>query len=1255
MSFSLQPHHAFEPLRAAIHAAYRCDEHARVRALIEAARLSTSAIGRIQTRARDLVQTIRHQRSTAGGVDALMHEFSLSSREGIALMCLAEALLRIPDRATADKLIRDKLASGNWQAHLGRSESLFVNAATWGLVLTGKLVKVHHHEQAGLGAALSRLLERSGEPVIRKGIDAAMRMLGKQFVTGETIDAALLESRKRENKGYRYSYDMLGEAAVGHADAERYFKAYHAAIMAIGEAHRGQGIYRGAGISVKLSALHPRYERAQHAQVMAELLPRVKGLLLLAKQYDLGFAIDAEESDRLELSLDIFEQLALDPCFSGWNGLGIVVQAYQKRAWFVLDWLIQLGRYTNHRWMIRLVKGAYWDSEIKRAQAAGLNDYPVFTRKIHTDVSYLACARKLLNHTDVVYPQFATHNAYTLAAVMEMAGDYRDFEFQCLHGMGETLYDHVVGQAPFYLPCRIYAPVGSHDSLLAYLVRRLLENGANSSFVNRLVNPEVPLNSLLADPIAEADRLNATPHPALPTPSQIYAPRQNAAGVDFSDELVLAHWQSALNTWQTHVWQAYPRLAHSIPQDPVHALSQNAIRNPAAPAEIVGYVRWATPQDLAQALALTTHMGSTLSLTTRAAWLKHMAEQLEQHRTQLLALLVLEAGKTLTNALSEVREAIDFCRYYAQLALEKLHEDCVGVGLVACISPWNFPLAIFVGQIAAALVSGNPVIAKPAEQTPLIADMAIHLFYEAGVPQALLQCLPAHGDIGAALVADARVKAVLFTGSTEVAQQIYQSTARRGNLPLVAETGGQNAMIVDASALPEQVVRDVLESAFDSAGQRCSALRVLCLQEEIAPRVLQLLAEALATRHLGDPRALATDIGPVIDIKAQQTLAATIAALREQSQVLAELPVPAHLHRSGGYFVAPIVVEIPALQHLGQEIFGPVLQVVRYRANELPKLLADIHALGYGLTLGIHSRIDETIDHICQQARVGNIYVNRNMIGAVVGVQPFGGEGLSGTGPKAGGQWYLDRLSLCPTLHAPGLALPLPPMSKHLTATLPPAPPLNGLAPLVKRWASLPVASRVYWLQQVCTHLPHLEGVNATEREHAQQHLLRIVQEATHLFAPQALPSITGEKNTLHLTGRGLVLVLADGLSFVAFLSACTAALAAGNVVIIHSRDPENLAQQSWAAALHAAQLPFAVVYHSAHDLCLSPTIRAIIAPDAPPGLTLQLATRRGAITPLLTPDCYEYFPLHRLAVERCITVNTTAAGGNASLMMLGA
>ncbi|MXP64956.1 trifunctional transcriptional regulator/proline dehydrogenase/L-glutamate gamma-semialdehyde dehydrogenase [Roseomonas sp. M0104] len=1197
-----------DPLRRAITRHARATEAECVARLLPAATLPPAAAAQAAETARQLVEALR-RKGARGGVEGLMQEFALSSQEGVALMCLAEALLRIPDTATRDALIRDKVGDGDWRAHLGHSPSLFVNAAAWGLLVTGRLVSTSSEQ--GLSEALRRLVARCGEPVIRRGVDLAMRMMGEQFVTGQTIGEALARSRRMEARGFRYSYDMLGEAALTAADAARYHTEYERAIHAIGAAAAGRGIHAGPGISIKLSALHPRYARAQQERVMAELLPRLAGLAALAKRYNIGLNVDAEEADRLEFSLDLLEALCADPALAGWNGLGFVVQAYQKRAPFVLDFVIDLARRSGHRLMVRLVKGAYWDSEIKRAQIDGLPDYPVFTRKPHTDVSYLACARKLLDVREAVFPQFATHNAQTLAAVHAMAGpDFTpgDYEFQCLHGMGEPLYEEVVGPDRLNRPCRIYAPVGTHETLLAYLVRRLLENGANSSFVNRIQDPAVPVDALVADPAAQVaamapagEKLGA-PHPRIALPRDLYGPvRANSAGLDLSSEAVLAPLDAALRASAAQPWKAIPLVGGTEGTG-----EARAVRNPAERRDLVGHVVEAggaeVERGLAAAEAATPRWRDTPP-AERAACLLRAADLLEGRMPALLGLVVREAGKSLANAVSEVREAVDFLRYYgAQVRDGFANATHRPLGPVLCISPWNFPLAIFTGQVAAALAAGNPVLAKPAEETPLIAAQAVAILHEAGVPRDALQFLPGDGRVGALLVADARVRGVMFTGSTAVARLIQAELAKRLNpdgtpVPLVAETGGQNALVVDSSALAEQVVGDALLSAFDSAGQRCSALRLLCVQDDVADRTLAMLLAAMAELSVGNPDRLATDVGPVITEEARDGILAHVEAMRRAGRRVHQAPLAEECRH--GSFVPPTVIEIESIVELKREVFGPVLHVLRFRREGLDALVDAVNATGYGLTFGVHSRIDERIAQMTARVQAGNVYVNRNLVGAVVGVQPFGGHGLSGTGPKAGGPLYLRRL-----------------LAAH-----PPASGLPGRAPQPARaWAA--------WLEA------QGEATLAAEA--------RSLLGVTPFGVAIELAGPVGERNLYATEARGAVLCL--GATRQEVLRGVGAALVTGNRAVVAAGCLGDL------AALPADLRPWLREGAEAG-------VQAVLCADGREMLLAQarrLAAAEGPIVALHAPRPEGGFPLDMLVQERATSINTAAAGGNANLMMIG-
>ncbi len=1011
--------------RKRMHNEYLANEQKTVHQLLEFIQGTHDNHDKIHADATTIIETLRHQ-TPPPGLDAFLLEYDLSTHEGIILMCIAEALLRIPDPATVDKLIRDKLTSGDWNKHIEHSESLLVNASTWGLLLTGKII---HLDQEGtnISNGLKRIVAKSSEPIIRSAMKQAMAILGSQFVMGRTIDTALGRTQQNKNPRTLYSFDMLGEAAMTAKDADQFFKAYKHAIEQLANHSKQEDLYARDSISVKLSALHPRYQLSQQSRVLTELRSRLFELALLAKKHQLCITIDAEESERLELSLDLFESVYMDPALAGWSGLGLAVQAYQKRAHAVINWLIHLSKQNGKRIPVRLVKGAYWDSEIKRSQELGLIDYPVFTRKHHTDLSYQVCAHTLLAHREYIYPQFATHNAYTIAYILNHTNDASSFEFQRLHGMGDALYraviEHFKDQT---VNCRIYAPVGGHKELLPYLVRRLLENGANTSFINQIQDKKIPIKKVIRDPVEQTLHYKASPHPNIPLPRQLFAPtRLNSPGYHLHDENTLTEFAMYLKQLDQKEWVAQPIIGNTnINKNPTQA---QMIHAPYDRNKIIGQVSFADKNEIALAIdtaSLAQQGWAQTKVAYRCTLLDQYADLLEKEFQHCLALLMLEAGKTLADAVAEVREAIDFCRYYAYQAKLSLSQpqklkgptgernllSLSGRGPFLCISPWNFPLAIFLGQISAALVCGNTVLAKPARQTPLIAAFAIDLAHQAGIPKTVLQCLPGEGHIiGETLIRDERIKGVAFTGSTDTAHTIHKTIAGRsgGIIPFIAETGGQNTMIVDSSALPEQVVSDVINSAFNSAGQRCSALRVLYLQEDIADKVINLLKGAMAELQVGDPRFYATDIGPVIDDNARKKLLAHIRLMQQQAKSIYSIPLPASCDK--GYYVPPSVFEISHINELKEEVFGPILHIIRYRANDLNVVISDINNTGYGLTLGIHSRIESTVEKIIAQTHIGNIYVNRNMVGAVVGVQPFGGEGLSGTGPKAGGPYYLQR------------------------------------------------------------------------------------------------------------------------------------------------------------------------------------------------------------------------------------------------------
>jgi RHH-type proline utilization regulon transcriptional repressor/proline dehydrogenase/delta 1-pyrroline-5-carboxylate dehydrogenase len=994
-------------------ASYSPDDGVIAAKLLADARLSAAQEQRIDGTASRLIEAIRRRDDRLGGVEDMLREFALSTKEGLALMVLAEALLRVPDSHTADHFIEDKLGEGDFVHHETKSSAFLVNASAWALGLSARVIQPGETPEGTIG----RLVKRLGAPAVRAATRQAMRLMGSHFVLGETIEAALARAAPQAATGSRYSFDMLGEGARTADDAARYFDAYATAIAAIGQAAGNRPLPDRPGISVKLSALHPRFEAISRGRVMAELVPRLVDLARRAKTFDLNFTVDAEEADRLELSLDVIAAAARDASLGGWDGFGLAIQAYQKRAGAVIDYADDLAKALGRRLMVRLVKGAYWDTEIKRAQERGLGGYPVFTRKAMTDLNYIACARRLLALRPRLFPQFATHNALTVATLLALAGDDGGFEFQRLHGMGEALYERLAEDRPD-LACRTYAPVGSHRDLLAYLVRRLLENGANSSFVALAADDAVPVARLLRRPAEIIGSPERARHPNIPLPREMLQPqRLNSRGIEFGEHAALERLLIDIAGETARVMAA-------------PLIDGRAIDGPSRPVQspidgaAIGSVIEATPTQAAQAIASARagfrRWGATAA-RARAKLLETTADLLEQRAARFIALLQCEGGKTLDDALSEVREAIDFCRYYAAQGSKLFGEDEAmpgptgesnvlrlrGRGVFVAISPWNFPLAIFLGQVAAALMAGNCVVAKPAEQTPLIASEAIRLLHEAGVPASALHLLPGDGRVGAALVGHGDIAGVVFTGSTEVARAINRALAAKDGpiVPLIAETGGINAMIVDATALPEQVADDVVTSAFRSAGQRCSALRLLFVQDDVADRMIEMIAGAASELALGDPRDIATHVGPVIDAEAKQRLDAHIARMTKAARVHVAGRAPA------GNYVAPHLFELKDARELTEEVFGPILHVVRYRADQSARVLAAIEGSGYGLTLGIHSRIDDTVETVTERLQVGNVYINRNMIGAVVGVQPFGGYGLSGTGPKAGGPHYLARFA----------------------------------------------------------------------------------------------------------------------------------------------------------------------------------------------------------------------------------------------------
>jgi RHH-type transcriptional regulator, proline utilization regulon repressor / proline dehydrogenase / delta 1-pyrroline-5-carboxylate dehydrogenase len=1137
--------------RKDIQALHLAREQSCLDRLSERADFSPDLRSRSKQRAVDLVRAIRAD-SNPGLMEVFLAEYGLSTDEGVALMCLAEALLRVPDATTMDALIEDKIAPSAWGAHLGRSSSSLVNASTWALMLTGKVLK--DGEGEGIAATLHGAVKRLGEPVIRTAVGRAIREMGHQFVLGRTIDEAVSRGRKLAARGFTFSYDMLGEAALTADDARTYFDAYAAAIQELAGQCKSQDVRENPGISVKLSALHPRYEVGQKTRVMRELVPTTRKLARMAAKAGMGFNIDAEEADRLDLSLDVIEAVLRDPDLAGWDGFGVVVQAYGKRAGAVLDWLNALAEELDRKIMVRLVKGAYWDTEIKRAQVEGLAGFPVFTQKSATDISYILCAQKLLAMKDRIYPQFATHNAHSVAAILEMADDKSAFEFQRLQGMGESLHNLV--QSGENTRCRIYAPVGTHQDLLAYLVRRLLENGANSSFVNQIVDEDVPPDVVAADPF-DAGLKGAS---VIARPSDIYGhERQNSRGWDLHDGVDLAEIEAARSGFQHSSWQAGPLISGAL--SPTETLE---VFNPADGSDKLGEGALASEIDVETALSGARDWTDT-SPAHRQKILSSAADLFEENHGELFAILCREAGKTAADAISELREAVDFLRFYG---LEGKKQPMPPRGLFACISPWNFPLAIFTGQIAAALAAGNGVLAKPAEPTAITAFLAVQLLHKAGVPRDVLQFLPGRGSIvGARLTSDNRIDGVCFTGSTTTAQTINKAMASglAPDAPLIAETGGLNAMIVDSTALPEQAIKDIIASAFQSAGQRCSALRMLFLQEDIAGPFLEMLFGAMDELEVGDPWSMATDVGPVINIGARDDIAGHIALAQQDGRVLKRLQVP-----DDGCFVSPAVLKVHGIADLKREVFGPVLHVATFKADEIDGVVDAINATGFGLTFGMHSRIDDRIEQVTTRLKVGNIYINRNQIGAVVGSQPFGGEGLSGTGPKAGGPSYLARFT---------------------------------------RYGAVVVADEQ-------------GAVIDPSKIQAALDVVHVGPRAP--LSCQALPGPTGESNQLSSYGRGTVLCLGPGAeaarqqAAIARENGCEAVTVEGDL----------------PAPLLTGLNGFSVVAFWG------------IAGDQT-AIRQALAKRDGPIIPLATGDDLAA----KCRVERHICIDTTAAGGNASLL----
>lgn len=1157
-------------IREDIQRLHRADENKIISDLKAEADLNDDVRSKIAAEAAKLVTAIRTDEAP-GLMEVFLAEYGLSTEEGVALMCLAEALLRVPDTETIDDLIEDKIAPSAWGQHLGHSSSSLVNASTWGLMLTGKVLDDDDEDTSSIARTLHGAIKRLGEPVIRRAVTRAMKEMGNQFVLGETIDEAVKRGKKWQSQGYTYSYDMLGEAALTAGDAAEYFEAYKNAIAKLSGHATSSDIRENPGISIKLSALHPRYELPKEKRVLTELVESVRALAKQAKDANMGLNIDAEEADRLDISLDVIEKVFADPDLDGWDGFGVVVQAYGKRASRVLDWLYALAEKYNRKIMVRLVKGAYWDTEVKRAQIDGVSDFPVFTRKSATDVSYICCARKLLGMTDRIYPQFATHNAHTVTAILELADDDNLYEFQRLHGMGEAMHKIVMGNAG--TRCRIYAPVGAHEDLLAYLVRRLLENGANSSFVNQIVDEDVSPETIAADPFADWEAERGENNPSIVKPADIYQPeRPNSKGWDLRSRQDIAAIEAARAPFLDHQWDVAPMMAvDAKPGDAV------PVKNPAKPEDVVGHIKPATSDDVTAAIAAAKNWADTPG-SERARILNRAADLYEENFGEIFAALAREAGKSVMDSVAEIREAVDFLRFYAS-EIKRL-DDAEPRGIFACISPWNFPLAIFTGQISAALAAGNGVLAKPAEQTAIMASIGVRLMHEAGVPRGVLQLLPGDGPtVGAALSSDARIDGMCFTGSTATAQRINRAMARSASpdAPLIAETGGLNAMIVDSTALPEQAVRDIVMSAFQSAGQRCSALRVLYLQEDVAAPFLKMLYGAMDELALGDPWDHSIDVGPVIDVAARDKIADYVDQAANEGRLMKRVKAP-----KSGTFIAPSVIKVKGIGDMAEEIFGPVLHVATYKADEIDKVISNVNASGYGLTFGLHTRIDDRVEHVTANLNVGNIYINRNQIGAVVGSQPFGGEGMSGTGPKAGGPQYVKQFTRRPTATAEGKAV-----------------------------------GEVVALKDVQAALDRLATTSRPQP-----------------LAAEDLPGPTGESNRLSTYGRGVVLCLGPTAEAAATQAASAQSAGCRTLEIAPGAKGKNTLDGVLDPAMLTDFQGFdAVVLWSDGD-----DARAV---------RTALADRDGPILPLITVADVAALCIK----ERHICIDTTAAGGNASLL----
>ena len=1229
---------AGSPLRQRICDRYIANEASVISDLLSQLSFDKEEQNNIAQHAKRLIVAIRKQQSKTT-IDVILNEYELTSAEGRALMGLAEALLRIPDRRNAVRLIQEKLTAANWQAHIGHNPSILINILS--LAFYGVATIMQYRSESNW---LKRAVALCCTPIVYKVVRYFTDRMANKFILSETIVGALQSAEKLTKKGYDFSYDMLGESARGKQDEQRFFQQYSNAIKVIGEQCQGIELQDSPSISVKLSALHCRYSFSQQDRVYDELIPRLKQLALLAKKYNIGLTIDAEESARLELSLDIFKALYLDAALSQWHGLGLAVQAYQKRATAVIDWLIELSTTHKRQISVRLVKGAYWDSEIKWAQEKGLADYPVFTRKAATDVSYIVCAQKLLAARAYIYPQFATHNAYTVASILQLAGDSRtDYEFPRLHQMGQALYDHLLRHTN--IKCRVYAPIGKHVDLLAYLVRRMLENGANSSFVNNIVDKSVAIDDLLIDPVMLLQSRHGT---NIPLPIDLYQDefkysRLNSRGIELSDKNELNNLKAAITPLLSTHLNFLPPTADLI------------IHNPANLQEIVGGVNFDTEKSLEQKVQRSHDvfpMWSNTATPQRCHYLDILADKLEDNQAELIAICIKEAGKTAVDSLSEVREAVDFCRYYSRLSAQFFTNNTVeSRGVVLCISPWNFPIAIFIGQVVAALVAGNTVLAKAAEQTSLIARRIVDLIYETGIPQDTVQLILGAGlPIGERLIPDERIQAVMFTGSCDTACWINQTLAKRGNnaIPFIAETGGQNAMIVDSTAQLEQVVDDVIQSGFYSAGQRCSSLRVLFVQEEIAASLILLLQAAMAELSIADPQWLATDIGPIIDKQALERLNQHCDFLYSHRMDNAKLIYRCHLDNSlaGGHYFAPRLYEINRLELLEKEVFGPIVHLVRYKSVDVDNVINQINQCGYGLTLGIHSRLQSFADHLAANINVGNVYINRSTVGATVGVQPFGGRGLSGTGPKAGGPHYLEPLVKTSAYESLSSSTLLNQDNNFVNGD-----PLEKAKRAWLSWHHCNVNVRVTALKQLSVEL---EKASPSLSSLSQCCLSAIEVIKVKTSKVTQLPGPTGENNSLSYESRGVLVAIGDkGQALKDWFSVIISALTAGNVVICVLPETDNVLIDVIRNSFSLTDMPKHslqfVEYKYALQLLNNKATAAVISPVHNHQLKHALAQRKGPITPLLCAD--DLFIHNRLLLEKTISTNTSAAIGNALLL----